>query len=64
MKGSNDEDDDNFRCPPEPGTSFKIHGGKRRGSVRKRKHEEGYDKVSLLSYGKRSRCTRIFTTNG
>ena len=48
MKGSNDDDDDNFRRPLEPGPSFKLHGGKRRGSGRKRKHEEGYDKARTV----------------
>ena len=42
---NDDDDDDNFRHPLEPGPSFKIHGGKRRGSGRKRKHEVGYDKA-------------------
>lgn len=43
--------DDNFRPPDEPGPSFRSaesarsHGGKRRGSGRKRQHEEGYKKA-------------------
>ncbi|CAB4018837.1 Hypothetical predicted protein [Paramuricea clavata] len=50
MESSKTDSDDNFRCPTEPGPSFQspesgTHGGKRRGSGRKRKHEEGYENV-------------------
>ncbi|CAB4002661.1 Hypothetical predicted protein [Paramuricea clavata] len=46
MESSKTDSDDNFQSP-ESGT----HGGKRRGSGRKRKHEEGYENVHEASSG-------------
>ena len=50
MGSSKTDSDDNLRCPTEPGPSFQAlesgtHGGKTRGSGRKRKHEESYENV-------------------
>ena len=50
--------EDTFRRPTEPGPSFRppeavrSRGGKRRGSGRKRKHEEGYENVCSISLRK------------
>ena len=51
MESSKSDTEDIFRRPTEPGPSFRppeavrSRGGKRRGSGRKRKHEEGYENV-------------------
>ena len=48
---SDTDTEQTFRRPSEPGPSFRApetvrsRGGKRRGSGRKRKHEEGYENV-------------------
>ena len=48
---SDTDTEQNFQRPSEPGPSFRApeavrsRGGKRRGSVKKRKHEEGYENV-------------------
>ena len=50
--------EDTFRRPTEPGPSFRSpeavrsRVGKRRGSGRKRKHEEGYENVRSISLRK------------